>query len=67
MRYANSREVFRSGGRFAKSPSLADLGYEVNDRMRVCAKCGHEWFPVLVTGECPQCGTELTKAEEEGR
>ncbi len=61
-KYANNLLMFRSGGRFAKPPSLSQLGYDVNDRERTCANCGEKWFPVLATGRCPKCDTPLGSA-----
>jgi len=44
-----------SASRFSKSPTLEQLGYDVNHSERECNRCGHVWFPVLISGHCPQC------------
>lgn len=51
-------------GRFRPS-TLEDFGVaraEINRAgNRRCAGCGHVWEPILVRGECPECGgTEST-------
>lgn len=58
MKYANNRLVFRRGGCFCAPPSLAELGYDVNDQERACRACGEKSVPVLVSGTCCHCGTE---------
>jgi hypothetical protein len=55
-KYSNGRMVFRSHGRYAKAPSLQAMGFDVNTVDRKCDGCGHVWFPILISGECPQCG-----------
>lgn len=55
-RYRNKRVLFRAGGRFAKAPSLESLGFQVAHGEMECANCHHRWYPVLVTGLCPNCG-----------
>ena len=57
-RYANKRRVFRRGGRFAKPPSLEQLGYPVAHGEMTCADCGYKWLPILTTGKCPECGSQ---------
>lgn len=52
-RYAGKQ--YRSGGRFAKRPTLKEQGYPIADGASVCAKCGHEWLPVLTIAPCPVC------------
>lgn len=51
----------RRGGRFAKAPSLEDLGLPVAHEEMVCANCGHRWHPILTTGNCPQCGAVVKR------
>jgi hypothetical protein len=57
-RYANKRMMFRSGGRFSKPPTLADLGFDVNNDGAVTCVCGFTFTPVLRTGKCPKCGSQ---------
>lgn len=56
-RYRNKRMLFRSGGRFAKAPSLEQMGFDVCDGPRRCS-CGHVWSPLLASGRCPECGAQ---------
>lgn len=56
-RYPNKRLLHRQGGRFAKAPTLDQMGFEVNDGPRRCS-CGHVWSPLLATGTCPACGAQ---------
>ena len=58
MRYANKRQMFRKRGRFAKPPSLEQMGYPVAHGEMTCANCGHTWRPILITGMCPVCGSQ---------
>lgn len=60
-RYPNKRMMFRNGGRFAKAPTLEQMGFDVNKTERRCDACGYVWFPVLVSGECPKCGAISSK------
>ncbi len=57
----NKRIIHRGlGGQFRKS-TLQDLGIPACDVQKGkarCAGCGHEWFPILVTGVCPECGSQ---------
>ena len=73
-RYNNGRTVVRHGGRFAKQPTLEQMGYPVAKGTMTCV-CGHEWMPVLTTGYCPKCGSQdkapnkkraLTRGHEKG-
>lgn len=51
-----SRVQFRrSNGRFRRAPSLEEMGFDVAQTPRRC-KCGCVWQPILVTGQCPDCG-----------
>lgn len=66
----NGRVVIRDAfGRFRRS-TLEDFGIaksELQSGPAVCANCGYgsgeeKWYPILRTGQCPQCGSE----EKEG-
>lgn len=62
-RYPNKRLRSRKSGRFAKAPSLEQMGFDVNDgTVHECAHCGERWIPLLRTGKCPRC---LLPANEE--
>lgn len=54
----NKRIIHRSGnGRFRKS-TLEDMGIPrsmVATGKMQCADCGHQWFPFVKTGICPNC------------
>lgn len=53
-----SRMKFRQGnGRFRRAPSLEELGFPVAKGAKECAGCGHVWYPIVVTGVCPKCGS----------
>lgn len=57
----NGRIIQRgAGGRFRRG-TLGDLGVPqsavATGRME-CADCGHRWRPILVTGYCPECGSQ---------
>jgi hypothetical protein len=54
-RYANKRMLFRSRGRFAGPPSLAQMGFDVADGPMTCV-CGFTFQPILKSGKCPECG-----------
>jgi Zn finger protein HypA/HybF involved in hydrogenase expression len=56
-KYRNNREITRKGGRFAKAASLSEMGFPVAKNAYRC-ECGHEWNPVLITGHCPECGSD---------
>lgn len=58
---SNKRIIQRSGsGKFRRS-TFQDIGISSSDvatgKMK-CADCEHEWFPVLKTGICPECGSK---------
>jgi hypothetical protein len=68
MRYANKRMMFRSGGRFAKTPSLAEMGLPVNTGGELaCRGCSKKSIPILITGTCSFCGLERAFIEPEPR
>jgi predicted Zn-ribbon and HTH transcriptional regulator len=46
---------YRSGGKFAKHPSLETQGYPIATGKSKCANCGHEWLPILKTAPCEKC------------
>lgn len=56
-RYSNGRSLLRQGGRFAKQPTLEQMGLPVAKGGMKCI-CGHEWTPILTTGICPKCGSQ---------
>jgi len=57
-RYSNKRAMYRHGGRFAKAPSLEDLGFPVAKGEMQCEKCGYRCYPLVTTWTCSQCGHE---------
>lgn len=59
VRHRNGRITARSGGRFTSSLTLEEMGFKTNHEKRTCGNCGHVWFPVLLTGRCPECQTQL--------
>ncbi len=62
-KHSNGRVVMRdSRGRF-RNPTFAELfGCEANTDALICGKCGYgedeNWFPLVRTGICPECGNE---------
>lgn len=58
-KYRNRREMHRSGGRFATTPTLEQQGYAINTERKTCGQCSHQWTPILTTGKCPLCATAL--------
>lgn len=61
MKYANKRIMHRRGGRFASAPTLGQLGFAANEDLKqfTCANCSHQFIPVVLTGRCPKCSTQL--------
>ncbi len=59
FRYSNKRIGGRaSDGRFARLGFADVFGVEANDRKQICDGCGHEWMPLVLSGVCPQCGSQ---------
>lgn len=48
----------RSNGRFRRAPSLEEMGWDVAHGGKECAQCGERWNPLLVSGVCPECGSQ---------
>lgn len=59
-RYSNKRAMYRSRGRFAKAPSLEDLGFPVAHGELQCAECGYRCHPLVTTWICSECGHRNT-------
>ena len=49
----------KTNGQFGRM-SITELGLvKENELARgsmICSKCGHKWYPILITGKCPKCG-----------
>lgn len=74
-RAPNKRIIHRSGnGRFRQS-TLQDIGIpaaNVATGKMKCAGCGHEWYPLVKTGICPECDDQrkapiVPNAEQQAR
>ena len=64
-KYRNGRIVTRRGGRFAKPPSLSDLGYELsNGKEKTCRHCGNKQNPIAKNWRCHECNR--LQEEDEG-
>lgn len=53
------RQLRQSDGRWRKA-NLTDFGIknsELQTGKAICADCLHEWYPILKTGKCPNCGS----------
>lgn len=71
-RAKNKRIIQReSGGRFRRT-TLKDIGLDpssLQDGFAICKGCGHgesvdkRWFPIVVTGVCPKCGSQEKNTE----
>lgn len=58
VKHRNGRITARNNGRFSAPLTLEEMGFKTNHETRTCRVCGHKWFPVLLTGKCPECGTQ---------
>ena len=63
--HPNGRVEHRTGGGRFRQSTLEDVGVARTETNRAgqrqCAKCPCVWEPILVHGECPECGgTEST-------
>ena len=54
----------RSNGRFRPTPSLEELGFDVNKVERICNVCGERWWPILISGQCAQGHRDSREAED---
>ena len=65
-KYRNGRAVTRKRGRYAKPPTLSDMGFNVNQdaSLKTCADCGDQCRPVLNTWVCSSCGHHNNGTEE---
>jgi hypothetical protein len=57
-KYANKRLAYRNRGRFAKPPSLEEMGMPINksDEPLACENCGRQCHPILAVGWHCICG-----------
>lgn len=57
-KYRNGRMIHRQAGKFAKAPSLEQLGFAISDgKLLACRHCGERCRPILATGWiCSNCG-----------
>tara|TARA_Y100001934_G_scaffold279783_1_gene384631 strand:+ start:80 stop:265 length:186 start_codon:yes stop_codon:yes gene_type:complete len=56
-RATKAKKQHRSGGKFAKRPSLKEQGYDIADGgLKVCASCGNQQRPIMNTWKCRECG-----------
>ena len=48
---------YRSGGKFARRPSLKEQGYDIaNGKVKTCVECGNQQRPVMNTWICQEGG-----------
>ncbi|GEM_PF-3293910 len=62
-KYRNGRVVVRRGGRFAKQPTLAALGFDLSDgKEKTCRHYGNKQNLISTNWRCQEC----KRFQEEG-